>query len=98
MVFLGRVLSVRARDYCESVGKRLEDYTMQGVNRISTVDNFPVEERVPEKFLEIVPEEAEIVTDYNTSVALAKYNNEGLGGTKCLSYIVSASGTALIKK
>ena len=98
MVFLGKVLSVRAKDYCESVKKGLEDYMMQGGNRISTVSNFPIEGRVPEKFLEIVPEEAEVVTDYNTSVALAKYDNEGLGGTECLSYIVSASGTALIKK
>src|SRR3989344_3859633 len=53
---LENLLTVSARDYCESVGKKLSDYEMRGVHRegFSELKNFA----------KMVPENAEVVVDY----------------------------------
>ena len=53
---LEKILTVSARDYCESVGKSLGDYVMRGIVN-SYSDEFPKK----------VPEDAEVVVDYRLS-------------------------------
>jgi len=55
---MDRVLACSARDYVESVGKRLVDYKMVGVSKVST--NLG-------DFVRNIPRNAEVVTHYTRS-------------------------------
>ena len=53
---LEKILTVSARDYCESVGKRLSDYEMRGVYG---EQNYGIKD-----FANKVPTDTEIVVDH----------------------------------
>ena len=53
---LEKILTVNARDYCESVGKKLSDYEMRGVHTKSFKEL--------ESFAMNVPPNTEVVVDY----------------------------------
>ena len=66
MVFpLEKILTISARDYCEIHRKKLENYEVRGIHSrdIGTAGATFVLSR----FLDIVPEEAEVVVDYRFS-------------------------------
>jgi len=60
MIIEEKVLTASARDYFESVGKKLSDYEMKGV--ISLNSDF-------DHFLRDTPNEAEVVTDLRVSLS-----------------------------
>ena len=93
---LEKILTVSARDYVASVNGsgRLSDYEMKGVHVETNQDirsSSLVESSLVELFSKLVPEDAEVVVDYRTSVAVASDEIS-------VYFRKSASGTALIPK
>ena len=88
---LEKILTVSARDYVASVNGsgRLSDYEMKGVH-VETNQDIRSSSLV-ELFSKLVPEDAEVVVDYRTSVAVASDEIS-------VYFKKSASGTALIPK
>ena len=88
---LEKILTVSARDYVASVNGsgRLSDYEMKGVH-VETNQDIRSSSLV-ELFSKLVPEDAEVVVDYRTSVAVASDEIS-------VYFRKSASGTALIPK
>ncbi len=64
---LERILTVSALDYCESVGKKLNDYEMRGVHviQVNSQDNRPSYKVFADK----VPSTAEVVVGYTMGIA-----------------------------
>ena len=81
------VLTSSARDYVESAGKSLKDYTMKGVNDVFVGDTR-TSKGCSFKLLKKIPESAEVVVDYKFSITSRGGN---WSYTEC-------SGTALIPK
>jgi hypothetical protein len=87
---LEKILTVSAREYCESMGKKLKDYDMEGIH---TRNSFGEEDGLTnlyDAFAGKVPQSAEIVVGYTVSAAI------GGGGTTYTQCY--ASGTALIPR
>lgn len=80
-----KVLTVSARDYCKSKGKKLKDYQMVGVHYIGN----SVRE-IPNYFFDEVPN-AEVVVKYHPPT-----DNGSNGNLN--KKVIFASGTALIPK
>lgn len=76
---LEKILTVSARDYCESVGKKLSAYEMQGVHVINVREPFKRENSL-NKFREAIPANAEAVVDYKL-LFVEDGNKDNLYGT-----------------
>ncbi|MEK6900217.1 MAG: hypothetical protein AABX05_03775 [Nanoarchaeota archaeon] len=79
---LERILTVSARDYCESAGKKLSDYEMIGVHGTAFLDCGKYSQL---DFTNKIPRDTEVIVDY-------KFLPVGSNHT------LSVSGTALIPK
>jgi len=81
---LEKILTISARDYCESVGKNLQDYEMKGVH----IQSSSVGPKIIEELNEKIPKNTEVIVEY-------RFSNGGYFNVKYEKY---ASGTALIPK
>lgn len=80
---LEKILTVSARDYCESMGKRLSNYELRGVHVQGDL--------LFKRFRNAVPTNAEVVVDYKMETSIAI--------TDDLKYMSRyAFGTALIPR
>jgi len=81
---LDKILTCSARDYIESIGKKLEDYEMEGIHLLQRLQSSKSLIDVIDP-LKGVPINIEVVTDCNFNILDTFYN--------CI-----VSGTALIPK
>ena len=90
-----RVFTMSAEAWCEMHGRKLYEYTAVGIH----YNNQGGIGHLIDQFAAIVPDEAEVVTDYEFSVAVG---GAGAGGgfepRMDLRTEYHASGTALIPK
>ena len=75
MIFpLKKILTVSARDYCDSINKPISDYELRGVIVLDNTTHYFPFSRL---FLEKIPEGTEVVVSFN-------YSSDGIvyaGGT-----------------
>jgi hypothetical protein len=86
---LEKILTVGAKEYCESVGKTLADYEMKGVHTRAGFSSGHLT-WLDEDFSAVVPLSAEVVVEYRITAAIGGAN---ITYTQCY-----ANGTALIPR
>ncbi|MDO8516550.1 MAG: hypothetical protein Q7S33_00335 [Nanoarchaeota archaeon] len=81
------ILTMSARDYCDTQGRNLNFYNAKGVNMNNYFEGVnSIHKQMLSEVMKIVPE-AEVIVDYKVSIISNKYSS-----------LFSASGTALIPK
>jgi|SRR3989344_355428 len=91
---LEKILTISAREYCESVGKPLSDYEFFGVH----LDKVNYWANPTEYFAELVPSEAEVVVNYSVQRSFGSSYEDAKSGQNAKWIQFTAHGTALIPK
>lgn len=92
-----RILTCSAREYVESVEKKLSNYEMRGVhlvNSIGYLGHVDGNTKVLEALLTQAPSNAEVIVDYRDSLSY----NGNISGNHETTVTISAHGVALIPK
>ena len=88
-ISLDKILTISAREWCESNGKSLKDYKMVGITSSGIIFSDCFSADAPkERLAQEVPGNAKIVTDYIPPSLVSSYDN----------ILYEANATALIPK